>query len=196
MESYEVTGESLLSELVTALVRQLRPVAIVRRSPERWSGESVRVRAEKGQRWVAVTHPGIESAELAGLFQQGAVGVVELGASSEDFSRALNALDGTHPPHVSVSALRMLTSAADMPNSSPVRLTPREEEIAELAERGHSNKEIAAALGIAAGTVRTHLHSLSVKLDVQSRTRMVAKARKLGLLPSRESVRSVERNSA
>ena len=196
MESYEITGGSLLSELVAALVRHLRPDATVRRTPERWKQESVRVRSGEGDRWVAVTHPGIEAAELASLFQQGAVGVVELGASSDEFARALNALDGTQPPHVSVSTLRVLTSGVRVSNSTPVRLTPRQEEIARLAASGHSNKEIAEALNISTNTVRTHLHSLSVKLEVESRMRMVAKARALGLLPSHGEERTVERNSA
>lgn len=196
MESYEVTGGSLLSELVAALVRHLRPDATVRRTPEQRKQESVRVRSVQSERWIAVTHPGIDQTELLGLFRDGALGVVELGASSDEFGRALNALDGTHPPHVSVNLLKVITSGSKVSDSAPIRLTPRQEEIARLAACGYSNKEIAEALNISTNTVRTHLHSLSAKLDVENRMRMVAKARALGLLPTREDERSAERNSA
>lgn len=196
MESYEVTGESLLSELVTALVRHLRPGAPVLRTPNRWQPEGVRIRCSGSGRWIAVTQPEMERAELAGLFQQGAVGVVELGASSEEFERALNALDGKQPPHVSVGVLRAITAGAKALDTPSIRLTPRQEEVAKLAAYGHSNKEIAEALSISTNTVRTHLHSLSVKLEVESRMRMVAKARALGLLSTREDDRTAERNSA
>jgi DNA-binding CsgD family transcriptional regulator len=56
------------------------------------------------------------------------------------------------------------------------RLTRREREVAQLACEGHSNKEIAANACLSLQTVKKHLHSVFRKLQVPSRTRLVALA--------------------
>jgi DNA-binding NarL/FixJ family response regulator len=50
-----------------------------------------------------------------------------------------------------------------------------------LVAQGLSNAEIAATLVISTNTVRTHLHSLALKLEATSRARVVANARALGI---------------
>ena len=60
--------------------------------------------------------------------------------------------------------------------------TERELEVLHLIAAGLSNHEIAARLVIAMGTIKAHTASLYRKLDVDSRTRAVARARALGLL--------------
>jgi DNA-binding NarL/FixJ family response regulator len=54
-------------------------------------------------------------------------------------------------------------------------LTLREHEILRLLSKGYHYKEIASQLGISTGTVRTHLHIIYRKLQVQSRTEAVVK---------------------
>lgn len=49
------------------------------------------------------------------------------------------------------------------------RLTPREAEIASLLARKFDNGKIGRELGIAVGTVKTHVHKILEKLDVDSR---------------------------
>jgi DNA-binding CsgD family transcriptional regulator len=56
------------------------------------------------------------------------------------------------------------------------RLTRREREVAQLACRGCSNKEIAQDACLSLPTVKKHLHSIFRKLQVPSRTRLVALA--------------------
>jgi DNA-binding CsgD family transcriptional regulator len=56
------------------------------------------------------------------------------------------------------------------------RLTRREREVAQLACQGHSNKEIAENACLSLQTVKKHLHSVFRKLQVPSRTRLVALA--------------------
>jgi DNA-binding CsgD family transcriptional regulator len=56
------------------------------------------------------------------------------------------------------------------------RLTRREREVAQLACEGHSNKEIAENACLSLQTVKKHLHSVFRKLQVPSRTRLVALA--------------------
>jgi DNA-binding NarL/FixJ family response regulator len=48
-------------------------------------------------------------------------------------------------------------------------LSPRECEVARLVMRGLSNKEIARELILSAGTVKLHLHSIFLKLNIKKR---------------------------
>jgi LuxR family maltose regulon positive regulatory protein len=61
-------------------------------------------------------------------------------------------------------------------------LTAREREVLELISEGLSNREIAARLFIATSTVKGYVHSLLRKLEVDSRTRAISRARELHLL--------------
>jgi DNA-binding NarL/FixJ family response regulator len=61
-------------------------------------------------------------------------------------------------------------------------LSDREIEVLRLVARGASNKEIAAELVIAEGTVKNHLTSILAKLGVSDRTEAAVKARELGLI--------------
>jgi DNA-binding NarL/FixJ family response regulator len=49
------------------------------------------------------------------------------------------------------------------------RLTKRRRQVATLARRRLSNREIAEKLGLTVGTVKAHLHAIYEKLDVHSR---------------------------
>lgn len=61
-------------------------------------------------------------------------------------------------------------------------LTGREHEILRLLAAGQSYREIAAELGVAVSTVKTHILSIYSKLGVESRTRAIRRAEELGLI--------------
>ena len=61
-------------------------------------------------------------------------------------------------------------------------LTRRELEVLQLAADGGSVDEIAAALVLSPGTIRTHLASIYGKLGARSRTAAVATALREGLI--------------
>jgi DNA-binding NarL/FixJ family response regulator len=61
-------------------------------------------------------------------------------------------------------------------------LTARELDVLRLVATGHSNKQIAATLGIGESTVKTHLLKVFDKLGVADRTRAVTLAMERGLL--------------
>lgn len=61
-------------------------------------------------------------------------------------------------------------------------LTEREEEVLRLVVDGMSNKAVARRLGIAVGTVKSHLKGIFNKLGVTSRTQAICAAEQRGLL--------------
>jgi two-component system NarL family response regulator len=61
-------------------------------------------------------------------------------------------------------------------------LTDREIEVLQLVRDGKSNKEIATALFITEGTVKSHMHAVIGKLDAQDRTQAVTIALRRGIL--------------
>lgn len=75
-------------------------------------------------------------------------------------------------------AARLLTRVTD---TRPA-LTPRELEIVEHLDLGLSNREIAKRLFISEATVKSHLVHIFDKLDVNSRSKVVATARQRGLI--------------
>lgn len=61
-------------------------------------------------------------------------------------------------------------------------LTPREIEVLTLVAQGLANKEIAARLGAAAGTVKIHVQNILAKLNAADRTRAVTIALERGII--------------
>jgi predicted ATPase/DNA-binding CsgD family transcriptional regulator len=80
-------------------------------------------------------------------------------------------------------ALLAATSAESAP--SPIQafgLSPREHEVLQLLATGKSNPEIAEALYIGRGTVRTHVSNILGKLGAKTRTEAASLAREGGLI--------------
>lgn len=77
------------------------------------------------------------------------------------------------------TALSSPASDRSMPISD---LTEREVEVLRLVAGGLANKQVAAALELSEGTVKNHVSSILLKLDVADRTRAVLKALERGLL--------------
>ncbi|GAA2394485.1 DNA-binding response regulator [Catellatospora methionotrophica] len=75
---------------------------------------------------------------------------------------------------------------AEQPPARPqpllVPLSERELDVLRLLADGRSNREIAAALFLAEGTVKNHVSGVLAKLDARDRTQAALRARALGLL--------------
>jgi len=79
---------------------------------------------------------------------------------------------------------RSLKSAAGSPEPQPLPepLTNRELEVLDLLTRRLSNQEIADKLYISITTVKSHIHNIYGKLNVNKRREAVEKAREIGIL--------------
>lgn len=53
-------------------------------------------------------------------------------------------------------------------------LTARERQIVALVCAGHPNKTIARKLQVGEGTIKTHLHTIYLKLGIQNRANLIA----------------------
>jgi DNA-binding CsgD family transcriptional regulator len=76
----------------------------------------------------------------------------------------------------------VLIAQHEAPQSRPVALSPREQEIARMVAEGYPNKTIAAVLDISSWTVSTHLRRIFAKLGVHTRAAMVASVLEDGLM--------------
>jgi LuxR family maltose regulon positive regulatory protein len=76
------------------------------------------------------------------------------------------------------------TGDFDRPQAQPLiePLSPRELEVLQLIAQGYSNRDIGARLFLAVNTVKGYNQKLFDKLQVQSRTEAIARARALGIL--------------
>jgi LuxR family maltose regulon positive regulatory protein len=89
---------------------------------------------------------------------------------------------------VKPEGLRRALAPVSWPRSNPPNhrrvepLSQRELEILQLIAQGLSNREICERLFLALDTVKGHNRRIFGKLQVQSRTEAIARARELGLL--------------
>jgi DNA-binding CsgD family transcriptional regulator len=71
-----------------------------------------------------------------------------------------------------------------MPAALVPSLSAREREVARMVAKGYTNKTVAAVLDISSWTVDTHLRHIFAKLDVRSRSAMVARLAAAGHVAS------------
>ncbi len=76
---------------------------------------------------------------------------------------------------------RQANRAESAAGRSP-ELSPREHEVLGLVAQGKSNKEIAAALGVAENTVKNHLKNILEKLHLENRVQAATYALRQGLV--------------
>jgi DNA-binding NarL/FixJ family response regulator len=187
-------SESLLASSIASLIRDLVPEASVRFT-EMGPAGGIRIDLEGTSRWMLIMDRNATVETAAEALAAGASGLLPFDCDMHEFSRALTALIEDDSPYVASELLRKIAEETIRQRGSDnhvleahVKLTARENEVLELVAMGYSNREIAEKLVVSVNTVRTHLQSLSLKLEASGRTRMLAKARQVGLLEPRPPV--------
>jgi DNA-binding NarL/FixJ family response regulator len=119
----------------------------------------------------------------------GAVGYLLKDVSSEKLVEAIRttARGGSFlQPNIAAKLVAEFARMDETPAAQPQQLidplSQRELEILALVAAGASNKEIAAKLYIAEGTVKNHVTNILSKLGVRDRTQAALQARELGLI--------------
>lgn len=131
-----------------------------------------------------------DEADIAEAIRLGAKGVVPKEASRDTLLLAIRTVRTGHLWLSPELASRMITALArSAPGGLAERvgsLTARERDIVALVGQGLKNREIARRLAIAEKTIKGHLTSIFVKLDVQDRLELALLAIKTHLAPPRE----------
>jgi DNA-binding NarL/FixJ family response regulator len=128
--------------------------------------------------------------DVFAALRAGAVGYLLKDVSSARLVEAVvTAARGGSVLEPSVAA-KVVARVARMPSDEPVPrpqplvvpLSEREVDVLRLLADGHSNREIAAALHLAEGTVKNHVTNVLGKLGARDRTQAALRARALDLL--------------
>lgn len=177
---FDVVGEASSGEEALALCRRHRPDLALLDIRYGMRGGVAGIDGLEAARQLSDTQPEIaiviltmhDNADyLRAAIAAGARGFITKDASREELLAAIDLVTAggvAYPP----ALMRRAVLAADR---SPVvaalaRLTPREREVLDALASGGTNKEIALALGITPGTVKTHVERLIGKLGVRDRT--------------------------
>jgi DNA-binding NarL/FixJ family response regulator len=123
----------------------------------------------------------LEDASVVGAVKAGAIGYLLKDTQSDELCRAIKAA-AAGQVQLSPQAAARLMREVRAPDSPEV-LTERETDVLRLLARGLANKEIARDLGIGEKTVKTHVSSVLLKLNVRSRTQAALYAAQIGLAP-------------
>jgi ATP/maltotriose-dependent transcriptional regulator MalT len=178
LTGYVGTGDAFLQSPLAGLAR----VAIEAGRPTRAAQLLGAVDAElqrTGMKFDQFERLGYEEAEAGA---RAALSETEF-ASAYESGRRLSQDAWFDAANDIVSALEAAEATSDdRVTRIPGGLTRREREILALIAEGLSDREVASALFIGQGTVRSHVTSIFSKLDVGSRTAAVATARRLAIL--------------
>jgi two-component system, NarL family, response regulator NreC len=177
----QVVGEAERGRVaVEAISRADRPadVVVLDVSMPDASGPQVAAeirRALPETRVLALTRHA-EKAYVQQMLQAGATGYVLKQTAAGILITAIRAVagGGTYlDPAVAGKLTSSYTHGRAASDPSMPALTPREHEILVMVAYGHTNKEIATALGITGKTVETHKANLMQKLELTSRADLV-----------------------
>lgn len=127
-----------------------------------------------------------DARDLFAAIRAGAQGYLLKNLDPEDWVTYLRQIASGETPISREIAARMLqdfAAANPAPQAPAEALTPREGELLRLVAVGLSNREIAARLQIAEGTVKNHLRNILAKLQVRNRTALASYAAREGLIP-------------
>jgi DNA-binding NarL/FixJ family response regulator len=182
-EGFEIVGEAGDGVEAVDAALSLRPDVVLMdlAMPRRDGVEAMReLRAGVPGARVIVLTSFLEDDRLLPALQAGAAGYLLKNVEPEELARAIRAAargETLIDPAVAARLVETLSGRDEQPPA----LTAREQEVLRLIARGYANKRIAAELGIAEKTVKTHVSHVLGKLSVADRTQAALYATRLGL---------------
>lgn len=188
---FEVVGEAGTGEEALRLAARLRPdiVLMDMRMPVLGGVEATRRLRETQPHCRVIVLTTFDEDELVfeGL-RAGAVGYLLKAVSTPRLLEAIRTVargESILEPSVTAKVVAEFTRLANrvsQPQAVVNPLSEREMEVLRLVVTGATNRQIAATLFIAEGTVRNHLTNILAKLEVGDRTQAAVKAKELGLV--------------
>ncbi len=181
----EVVGEAADGVAAMDLAAHLRPdVILMDLVMPGMDGRATiaAIRADNPKaRIVVLTSLGGES-HMAAAVQAGAAGFLSKDSSPDELISAIHAVNRGQlviPTHMMAALAR---DAATAPKMGSVVLSARELDVLREMARGCSNEEIAKTLFISVNTVRSHVRSILIKLNLKNRTQAAVYAYETGLV--------------
>ncbi len=190
LEDVEVVGEAVDGEEALAVIGESRPdvVLLDLRLPRRDGLEVLRALRERGAvpSTIILTTFDEDALVLEGL-RAGARGYLRKDVSLEQLAGAIREVAAGKTAFQPALTARLVEGLGKLDVEiagleRPEPLSERELEVLRLVAGGYNNREIAAALYLAEGTIKNHLSNILLKLGVRDRTRAVLKAVELGIL--------------
>lgn len=123
-----------------------------------------------------------EKAYVQQMLQHGANGYVLKQTAGDVLLSAIRTALGGGTYLDPAIAGKVVDAATPVRGAGTGELTPREREVVTMVAWGHTNKEIAAVLGITVKTVETHKMNAMEKLEIGSRAELVRYAMAQGWL--------------
>jgi two-component system NarL family response regulator len=174
-----VVGEAGDGEEAVELWRRLRPDVVLMdlRMPKLEGVEAIkRIRAEDADAAIIVLTTFDHDEDIYAGLRAGAKAYLLKDAQPEELFRCIRAVRAGEAYLQPKVAAKLAQRVQEEP------LTEREVQILKLLAEGKSNRAIGQALFITESTVKSHLKSLFVKLDVTSRAEAIALAARRGLV--------------
>jgi len=189
---FEVVGEAADGEEALAKAAALRPGVVLMdlRMPVLDGAAATRRlhTSQPGCRVIVLT-TFEEDAAVFDSLRAGATGYLLKDAPTDKLYEAIRAAargESFLQPSVAAKLVaefaRLSEQAPTWAQVLPEPLSPRELEILRLMANGVTNREIAAQLVLAEGTVKNHVTNILTKLGVADRTSAAMKAKELGLI--------------
>jgi DNA-binding NarL/FixJ family response regulator len=192
-ENVEVVGEAGNGDEALRKVAELAPDVVLmdlRMPVLDGIAATRRLRVEQPDVRVIALTTFDDDEDVFAALRAGAVGYLLKDVSSARLVEAVHAAargESVLQPSVAAKVVARFaqlpdTESAQRPQPLVVPLSDRELEVLRLLADGRSNREIAADLFLAEGTVKNHVTNVLSKLGARDRTQAALRARALGLL--------------
>ena len=188
----QVVGEAANGEAALHLVATVRPQVVLmdlRMPILDGVAATRRLRADHPDVQVIALTTFDDDVDMFAALRAGAIGYLLKDVSGETLFAAVRMAargESFLPPPIATKVVAELARIADSPQVRPQPLphplSERELEIVGLLARGATNREIAAALVLAEGTIKNHLTNILGKLGARDRTEAALIAKDLGII--------------